>query len=229
MANLLNSILALANDKGAALQAASNDVATAAQRVILHGDAALFSDTAAALEARKGSTAAGILGRMRAAWHDAVQLRNATYPEGRKGKATTEQVEQGKALALPLADAFKAACVADSEERSNKAKAAQQASKAKKASAPVLPVIVATEVETINAAAAPMAQTIEEEAAALLASHGVEKAAALIVALQNAIIAASGVAPMVDISDAADLSESIAKAEQNAASKAAGRKMKKAA
>jgi protein-disulfide isomerase-like protein with CxxC motif len=227
MANLLNSILALANDKAAALQAAAGDVATASQRVILHGDAALFSDTASALEARKGSTAAGILGRMRAAWHDAVQLRNTTYPEGRKGKATAEQSEAAKAAALPLADAFKAACIADSEERSNKAKAAQQAAKAKKANVPALPVIAAVEMETINAA--PASLSIEEEAASLFASHGVEKAAALIVALQNAIIAASGVASMVDISDAADLSESIAKAEQNAASKAAGRKMKKAA
>jgi hypothetical protein len=74
-----------------------------------------------------------------------------------------------------------------------------------------------------------MAQPIEEEAAGVLASHGIEGAAALIVALQNAIIAASGIASVTDISSAGDLSDAIAAAESEAVSKTTGRKMKKAA
>ena len=176
---LLSSVLALANDKGALYDAAAADVTRATVATIMHGDTSLFVRTLEQLDSRKGATAKAIAGRLRAAGLAAKDARETAYPNGRKGKATAEETATAESTAAPIAEAFKAACLADAAERSAKAKEAQATGRAKREEA--------AKAAPLTPASIPLAQAESADVVAAIMARGVEYASGIMVALRTAI------------------------------------------
>lgn len=139
---ILFSVLSLAGDKAAAIEAVRADIHTATVRTVLHGDAALFNATLKALSDKGAITKAGevsrntfglVFSRLKAAEASAREARATAYPEGRKGTATAEDKSTAEGYAGTIAAAFVEAVQADKAARAEAAKATREANKAAKA------------------------------------------------------------------------------------------------
>lgn len=140
---ILNSVLAFAGDDAALTAAVSQDVETAAARIILSNDSALIVDTVKALDGRKGAKAKEISAALSAAMNNAGLIRAGLINDellpkvAPKGGHSSDVRKLAAERAIPVAVAFLAACAAAAEARKAAAAATRAANKAKKEAAPV--------------------------------------------------------------------------------------------
>lgn len=134
----LFSVLAHAGVKGAAAQAARDDLFNAVQAVLLHGNRRNILDTCEALRlegavTKSGEYAANTKGdvlRALVALDHAAQAAQPMVRPVLKGKATAEEAVRALTVAGPIIEAFEASVQADTEARKLARKASKPSPKA---------------------------------------------------------------------------------------------------
>jgi len=195
MSKSLLSVLALGGNKGAALQAAVNQVCDGAAAAVLHGDKSAFVDTAREAEGRAAATvavretmtqAADILGAIRtgatwapaataAAWAQSFKapalgdILGARLATKNPPKATAAEAEAARIFGAAFGAAWKAAFVLHVEGATAAAACTRALSTIGAAAAAVAGSLVtaqaAAQVEGAADTVAPMVRTIEAAAA----------------------------------------------------------------